>query len=307
MNYDRRRAELADFLKKRRLALQPEEVGLPSRTSRRTPGLRREDVADLAGISACWYSRLEQARNIRVSDQVLNSLAEALRLNSRERDYLLTLANEDSRSRVNSGADGVPLDLQRILDSQHPHPAFVLGPRFNILAWNQARTDVYGDLGHIPAEHRHMLRLFFGGYLRDRIQNWEASARSVLAEFRAATGSYVHEPWFTLLVRELSKESPEFRDWWQRHEIESHHVTTREVRHPSVGQMVLEENALLVDDCSGRRIILEIPQPGTGTENKLTALSSHRSHRSYRSHRVRTTPEYMLRRSVSHQQWDNHC
>ncbi|MEU2673323.1 helix-turn-helix transcriptional regulator [Streptomyces sp. NPDC007164] len=273
MNYDQRRAELADFLRTRRVALQPEEVGLPTRTSRRTPGLRREDVADLAGISACWYTRLEQARDIRVSDHVLNSLAEALRLNTEERDHLLALASEDVRSSAHVPTDGVPPTLQRILDSQHPHPAFALGPRFNILAWNQARTDVYGDLTEIPAEHRHLLWLFFGGYMRELIQNWEQCARSVLAEFRAATGLYVHEPWFTSLVRELSRNSSEFRSWWQQHEIEGHHAAARELRHPSVGRMVLEECALIVDDCSDRRIVLEIPQPGTGTENKLAELS----------------------------------
>ncbi|MCX4867538.1 helix-turn-helix transcriptional regulator [Streptomyces sp. NBC_00257] len=273
MNYDQRRAELADFLRTRRVALQPEEVGLPTRSSRRTPGLRREDVADLAGISACWYTRLEQARNIRVSDHVLNSLAEALRLNAEERDHLLALASEDARSSAHVPTDGVPPALQRILDSQHPHPAFALGPRFNILAWNQARTDVYGDLNEIPAEHRHMLWLFFGGYMHELIQNWEQCARSVLAEFRAATGLYVHEQWFTSLVRELSRNSAEFRSWWRQHEIEGHHVAARELRHPSVGRMVLEECALIVDDCSDRRIVLEIPQPGTGTENKLAELS----------------------------------
>ncbi|MEU6015565.1 helix-turn-helix transcriptional regulator [Streptomyces sp. NPDC047515] len=296
MNYDHRRAELADFLKTRRLALQPEEVGLPPRTSRRTPGLRREDVADLAGISACWYSRLEQARNIRVSDHVLNSLAEALRLNAEERDHLLALSSKETRSSASIPTDGVPPALQRILDSQHPHPAFALGPRFNILAWNQARTDVYGDLEKIPPEHRHMLWLFFGGYMRELIQNWEPSARSVLADFRAATGLYVHEPWFTELVRDLSRNSQEFRAWWQQHEIEKHHVTAREVKHPFAGHMVLEESALIVDDHSGRRIILEIPQPGTGTENKLMALCC-------RSQRIKIPPWRALRRPIS---WEQH-
>ncbi|MEV6160358.1 helix-turn-helix transcriptional regulator [Streptomyces sp. NPDC052052] len=300
MNYDRQRAELADFLKTRRLALQPEEVGLPPRTSRRTPGLRREDVADLAGISVCWYSRLEQGRNIRVSDQVINALAEALRLSGEERAYFLALANKDARSSAQASEDGISPALQRALDSQHPHPALVLGPRFDILAWNQARTDVYGDLGAIPPEHRHMLWLFFGGYLRELIHNWEPSARTVLAKFRAVTGSYVHEPWFTTLVHELSEKSPEFRGWWQQHEIERPHVTTREVRHPSVGLMVLEENALLVDDSSDRRIILEIPQPGTGTEHKLTALS-------VRPDRGRAPSEYVLESPVPQGQWENHC
>ncbi|MFF8912690.1 helix-turn-helix transcriptional regulator [Streptomyces sp. NPDC015032] len=298
MNYNQRRVELANFLKTRRLALQPEEVGLPSRAARRTPGLRREDVADLAGISVCWYSRLEQARNIRVSDQVLNSLAKALRLNAEERDYLLALANMDARSSASVPADGVTPALQHILDSQHPHPAFALGPRFNILAWNQARTDVYGDLTEIPPEHRHMLWLFFGGYLRGLVQNWEPSARSVLAAFRAATGLYVHEPWFTALVRELSESSPEFRTWWQQHEIERRRVTAREVKHPSVGRMVLEEVALVVDDCSDQRIVLEVPQPGTGTENKLTALSCL-------PRRALTPPWYVLRRPASREQRNN--
>ncbi|MFF0781364.1 helix-turn-helix transcriptional regulator [Streptomyces sp. NPDC003720] len=283
MNDDPRRAELADFLRTRRLALQPEEVGLPPRTSRRTPGLRREDVADLAGISSCWYSQLEQARDIRVSDHVLNSLAGALRLNGEEHDYLLTLASEDGRTSATVPTNGVPPTLQRILDSQLPHPAFALGPRFNILAWNQARTVVYGDLAATTPSHRHLLRLFFSDHMRELIQNWEPSARSILAEFRSATGLYVHEPWFTTLVHELSECSADFRAWWRQHEIGRQRVTTREVRHPLVGRMMLEETALLVDDRSGRRVILETPQPGTGTEDKLTALT-------WRYHPVQTPP-----------------
>ncbi|WP_405687184.1 helix-turn-helix transcriptional regulator [Streptomyces sp. NBC_00057] len=275
MSHDQRRAELADFLRTRRLALQPEAVGLTSRAShRRTPGLRREDVADLASISVSWYSSLEQARNIRVSDHVLTSLAEALRLSAEERDYFFALASEgDARSSADVPTDGVPPTLQRILDSQQPHPAFVLGPRFDILAWNRATTDVYGDPTAIPPEHRHLVWLFFGGYLRDLILNWEPSARSLLAEFRAATGMYVHEPWFITLVGELSRNSREFCRWWQQHEVERHHVTAREVKHPRVGRLVLEETALVVDDRSGRRIVVEIPRPGTETESRLAALS----------------------------------
>ncbi|MFF9178869.1 helix-turn-helix transcriptional regulator [Streptomyces sp. NPDC014793] len=273
MNDDPRRAELADFLRTRRLALQPEEVGLPRRPSRRTPGLRREDVADLAGISSCWYSQLEQARKIRVSDQVLNSLADALRLNGEEHDYLLTLGSGDPRSSATAPANGVPPTLQRILDSQLPHPAFALGPRFDILAWNRARTDVYGDPAATIPAHRHLLWLFFSDHMRELMQNWEPSARSILADFRSATGLYVHEPWFTALVRELSENSPEFRALWREHEIGKQRVTSREVGHPLVGRMMLEETALVVDDRSGRRVILETPQPGTGTEDKLTALA----------------------------------
>ncbi|MFJ9830304.1 helix-turn-helix transcriptional regulator [Streptomyces sp. NPDC101169] len=287
MNDDPRRAELADFLKTRRLALQPEEVGLPPRTSRRTPGLRREDVADLAGISSCWYSQLEQARKIRVSDHVLSSLAGALRLNGEEYDYLLALASEDGRSSTAVPANGVPSTLQRILDSQLPHPAFVVGPRFNILAWNQARTDVYGDLAGTAPAHRHLLWLFFSDHMRELLQNWEPSARSILAEFRSATGLYVHEPWFTALVRELSESSAEFYAWWRRHEIGRQRVATREVTHPLVGRMTLEETTLVVDDRSGRRVILEIPKPGTGTEDKLTALT-------WRYHPVQTPPSPAL-------------
>lgn len=136
-----------------------------------------------------------------------------------------------------------------------------------------------------------MLWLFFGGHMREMIHNWEPSARSVLAEFRAATGLYVHEPWFTTLVRELGQNSMDFRRWWQQHEIEKHHVTTREVEHPFVGRMVLEESVLVVDDRSGRRIILETPQPGTGTEKKLTALS-------WQSHPVQDPSRHVLESRV---------
>jgi transcriptional regulator with XRE-family HTH domain len=273
---EQRRAELADFLKIRRLALQPEEVGLKVAQSsrRRTPGLRREEVADLAGISISWYTWLEQGRKIRVSTQVLGALSTALRLSTDQRDYLFTLAHADAQPNAsNMSAEPVRPALHRIIHSQDPNPAYILGPRLDLLAWNRATTAVYGDLGAIPPQHRHVLWLLFGGYLRTLIVNWEPNARFVLAAFRANTGRYVHERWFTTLVGELSQCSEQFRDWWSQHDVERQPVTYKELSHPLVGRLVLEQTALLVDDCSGQRIILYTPQPGTGTEPKLTELA----------------------------------
>lgn len=278
---DERRVELADFLRARRLALQPEEVGMkvaqPSR--RRTRGLRREEVADLAGISVSWYTWLEQGRKIQASDQVLGALSAALQLSADQRDYLLTLGHENTHSSAPDGLlDDVRPAIRRVLDSHEPNPAYILGPRFDVLAWNHATAAVYGDWALIPPQRRHVLWLLFGDYLRGVIVNWEPNAQFVLAAFRAATGAHVREQWFTSLIQELSDASAEFRLWWSQHDVERKPVAYKVIAHPLVGRLVLEQTALLVDDCSGQRMILYTPQRGTGAERKLAELANaHRA------------------------------
>jgi len=272
MNDVTRRRELARFLRARRSALQPAEAGLTNRRGRRrTPGLRREGGAERAAISVSWYTRLEQGRDIHVSDATLDSLATSLRLDPAEREYLHKLARASSTGgpACGDGAD-LPARVQRILDAHEPNPGYVIDRKFDLIAWNRSALRVFGDFSIIPRDERNVLRMLFG-MLRLRIVNWEPNARFVIGAFRASTSEHVNEPWFTRLVTDLSRDSTEFRCWWSEYNVERP-VAYKKIRHPLVGDMVLEQTSLLFDDGSARRLIFYTPMPNTGAEAKLKQL-----------------------------------
>ncbi|MDQ3899483.1 MAG: helix-turn-helix transcriptional regulator [Actinomycetota bacterium] len=271
---DAQRAELGRFLRARRLALRPEEAGItPHQGRRRTPGLRREEVAERAAISVSWYTWLEQGRDIHVSDAVLDSIAESLQLDTPQRTYLYSLARGQGRGRAHPGDAGcLPASIHHILASHEPSPGYVIDRRFDIIGWNKAALAAFGDFSVLPMDERNVLHLLFSDFLRSHLLNWEANARFALGAFRASTWAYVEEPWFKKLVAELSHRNENFRCWWSEYNVELRPVADKEIDHPMVGRMVLEETALLLDDGSGRRLILYTPKPGTGTDAKLSKL-----------------------------------
>ena len=275
MGDEQRRAELADFLKTRRLALQPGGAGLKTSGRRRTPGLRREEVADLAGVSVSWYTWLEQGRPVRASEQALDAIRAALRLDADGQEYLRALGRQEGQAAASPVQEVRPATL-RLIEAQDPAPAYVLGPRFDLLAWNAATTAVYGDFGALPPGRRHVLWLLFGeSRMRRLIVNWEPNARYVLAAFRARTARYVDEPWYPVLVGELRRASGEFRAWWACHEVGHRPVGHKVLAHPVVGRLMLEQSALAVDDCSGQLVILYTPQDRPDAE-KLATLAARR-------------------------------
>ena len=179
---DERRREIADFLKTRRMRRQPEELGLPRGRRRRTPGLRREEVAAAAGVSAEWYTWLEQAREVRPSAQVLTRIGAALRLEPNETRHLLTLGGYAVPA---SGSDlprsvSVSLRLQRLIDQMDYGPAWVFGERWDIVAWNRAASVIHGDLATLQGIERNALyQLFLGDRMRSILVDWEAHGRHV--------------------------------------------------------------------------------------------------------------------------------
>ena len=186
---DKRRKELADFLKTRRARLTPAQAGLPDGGRRRTPGLRREEVAMLASVSTVWYTWLEQERDVRPSAQVLDSVAGALRLDPDEKAHLFALADQGSYYPLVRREEVVSPALRRALDALNPNPAYVMGRRWDKLAWNDAMTLVFGDLGSLPAKERNTLwSMFTNQRMRQTIPDWESHARHVLAQFRARLG-----------------------------------------------------------------------------------------------------------------------
>ncbi len=273
--YDQeRRRELAHFLRTRRARLSPEAVGLPRNARRRMPGLRREELAVLAGIGVTWYTNLEQGRAITVSVQVLERLAQVLQLTTVERNHLFYLA------RQHHPADPVPLTtsvspvLQRILDNLGTSPAYITNPCWDLLAWNRAMARVYQtDFGTLTTCERNLLRfMFMAPIQRVLLPNWEQAAQGLLAQFRASTEQYVGEFWRAALVTELDRDSPEFRAWWPQHDLQVTHTEKKALHHPLVGQLVLQPAAFQVMNAPDLRMVIYTPLAEANTISKLTQL-----------------------------------
>jgi transcriptional regulator with XRE-family HTH domain len=249
VNNEERRKALADFLKTRRARLSPDSVGLPKkRSSRRTPGLRREEVAQLAGISVTWYTWLEQGRDIIASEQVLESIAATLRLTTNERNYVFRLAHKQAPADPRPIVQTVSPALRSVLDGLGTRPAWIVERRWNILAWNRAACEVFGDFGVMPFGERNILRFVFTNEaLRRRLVDWEAFARSMLATFRATSSEYVDEPWFARSVEHLKEASPEFLEWWPRHDVQGAPLERVRLNHPDVGPLEFDNVSFLVN------------------------------------------------------------
>src|SRR4051794_13443102 len=219
-NAERRRDELAHFLKARRASLLPEDVGLPGGGRRRTPGLRREEVAQLAGVGTTWYTWLEQGRDVRASRSVLEALAQALRLTPAERAHLILLGRGEELSGEELPRETVSPTLQRLIENLGTGPAYILGRRQDYLAWNRALAVVMGDPAELPEGRRNQIWATFTDPRRRRMMSdWEETARSAVARFRADCARHVGDPSFDELISALLEASPEFREWWPRHEV----------------------------------------------------------------------------------------
>lgn len=268
---DRERAELAAYLRARRSRLQPIDVDLVPGRRRRTPGLRREEVAELAGVSSDWYTWLEQGRAINASPQVLGRLAEALRLSLDERRYLFALARRASEDPATSERPpAVSPGLRQILDGQGRLPASLEGRRTEILAWNRAAESVFGDFAAVPEANRTWLKLLFTDTpVRHRFPAWEAVASDVLETYRAASTNFLGDPSHVRDVAELSQVSDQFRRWWSLHGVTGCFERRRDVLHPTVGLLSFEVTALHVHGSPDLVLCLYTTPPGSETWHKL--------------------------------------
>jgi transcriptional regulator with XRE-family HTH domain len=270
---ERRRAELADFLRNRRASLKPEDVGLPNGGRRRTPGLRREEVAQLASMGATWYTWLEQGRDVRASLEVLEALARALRLNQAERTHLVLLGRGEEPPPCKSPAERASPTLRRLIDNLGPNPAFILGRRWDYLAWNAAATALLGDLGSIPrASRNHAWLTFTDPARREMFTDWERSSRLLVAKFRADSARHLGDPEFESLIGALRKTSPEFSRAWDRHEVSQSSEGRKDLRHPKVGMLSFSHAVFHPAEASEQRLILYSPLPDHDTPAKLAIL-----------------------------------
>jgi transcriptional regulator with XRE-family HTH domain len=269
----RRRAELADFLRQRRASLQPEEVGLPGGGRRRTPGLRREEVAQLAGVGTTWYTWLEQGRDVRASFDVLEAIAGALRLTPAERNHLMLLGRGEQAPEFRPPPERVTAPVRRLIENLGNNPAFILGRRWDYLAWNKAALAVLGDFTHVPKPQRnHVWLSFMDPERRERFTDWERSIRLMVARFRADSAHHVGDPAFEELISALRRSSPEFCKLWKRHEVAHTGAGRKELNHPVVGRLVFEHAVFNPAETPEQRLALYSPLPDEDTPAKLARL-----------------------------------
>ena len=252
--------ELPHFLRARRGAVQPADVGLPPGGRRRTPGLRREEVAMLAGVSVSWYTWLEQGRPINVSLEVLDALARVLRLDPAERDHLVELAGHSIRHTGTPAGADVPEWAERLLSSVDPAPAYLLGPTWEFLAWNAAMEHLFPPLADLPTNERNLVWVMFAmPETRDLIVDWSTEARRVLSQFRADITPWRDEPAVVDLVARLRSVSSQFDEWWERHDVAGFETRLRRFNHPTDGQLTFEYQQLIPAGRTDLRFVVQLP------------------------------------------------
>ena len=274
-----RRTELSDFLRTRRAAIGPAEAGLDAtHERRRVPGLRREELALLAGVSVDYYVRLEQGRGgVHPSDSVLAALARALRLDEAEHAHLRRLARAPlAQPPRRSRRQRVRPEVQRLLDRMPDVPTFVLGRRMDILAWNELAARLHVDYGALPPRMRNMPRLvFLDEDSRRLFADWEQVARETVAYLRFEASAQPDDADLHALVGELSTASPEFGRWWARHDVREKSHGVKRYRHALVGDLELHYETLALPGDERQTLVTFTAAPGSPSETALRTLALH--------------------------------
>jgi transcriptional regulator with XRE-family HTH domain len=249
--------EVASLLRSRRERLQPSDVGLPAGARRRTSGLRREEVAQLASISTTYYTFLEQGRDVRPSRQILDALADALRLSGAERSYLHELVHgAPQRPGTASAAEKLPAAVADLVDRLDPHPTYVTGRCWDVLAANRAARELWIDWPSLPPARRNMLWwTFMEPAARSVLIEWEAEASAQLARFRTAAARHPGDPDFASLIARLQAGSAEVRAWWPRHDVAPLSSGSKRIRHPVLGELTFSHVVLQLADDPEQKIV----------------------------------------------------
>nr|WP_090277514.1 helix-turn-helix transcriptional regulator [Mycolicibacterium komanii]CRL72079.1 putative transcriptional regulator [Mycolicibacterium komanii] len=272
-------AELKEFLRTRRARLRVDdvEIGGTSRV-RRVPGLRREEVAQLAGVSVDYYSRLEQGRHLNVSDEVLDAVARALRLDEVERSYLFQIARTNTRRarRRPAPVQRVRPGVRRVLETlDDVTPAFVFGRRMDMLAANRLARALIGDFEALPPRERNLLRFtFLDESARELYTDWEEVARDNVAILRLDAGRHPDDPLLTELVGELAVKSEEFRRWWADHNVRERTHGTKRYHHPLVGDLAVNYESVAVLGDPDQTLCIYTAEPGSPSETALRLLAN---------------------------------
>lgn len=272
-----RRAELGEFLRSRRARLRPEEFGLSAYGQRRrVPGLRREELAQLAGVSVDHYIRLEQGRSLHFSAEVLDAVARALRLDATERAHLHRLARP-APATAPGPADRRPLrsGIYRLLSSIHDVPAYLVDRNTTVLAWNPLAAALITDFGALPPAQRSMARLtFLDEGMRHLYADWPARARAIVGFLRLDAGHRPADPSTAALIEELSADSAEFRELWAEHQVKDKRYGRYLYRHPLVGELELAYETLRLPDDPGLALVMHTAEEGTASHTALQLLAT---------------------------------
>jgi transcriptional regulator with XRE-family HTH domain len=284
-NGHHRRAELAAFLRARRERITPEQAGLPPGSRRRTPGLRREEVAQLSGVGVTWYTWLEQGRQINASPQVLSAVARTLLLDQAEREHLFRLADlpdaATAAGTVSSGCEQVLPEVQEILDALAPMPASVVNERFDLLAWNAAYEALWpGVTGSAPGERNILWQCFTYPDCCHPYVNRHEQVAMLVAQLRGAYGRHLGEPAWTGFVRRLQAVSATFARLWDEHEVASQASYLKIFRHPAYPKLTLTTTSLAVQAVPGTRMVVYRPADEVTREaiSKLLAGDGTEAH-----------------------------
>ncbi|MFI7130712.1 helix-turn-helix transcriptional regulator [Nonomuraea sp. NPDC050153] len=273
------RSEVREFLISRRAKITPQQAGLPVYGgNRRVPGLRREEVAMLAGVSAEYYARLERGNLSGVSESVLESLARALRLDEAERAHLFDLArtaNAGPRARRRPAQQQIRPGIQHLLDSMTDAAAYVRNGRLDIIAANRLARALYAPVFDDPARPVNLARFrFLNPRARDFYPDWEESAHTTVALLRTEAGRDPYDRALTDLVGELATRSEEFRALWAAHNVRLHHTGVKNFHHPVVGHLSLPFEAMPLPADPGLTLTAFSAEPGTAAHDTLTLLAS---------------------------------
>jgi transcriptional regulator with XRE-family HTH domain len=271
-----RRTELAEFLRSRRARLRPDAVGVvPYGGRRRVHGLRRDEVAQLAGVSVDYYVRLEQGRTNNVSEAVLDAVVRVLQLDDQERAHLLRLARPDRRPRRSPPAQRVRPAVRHLLDAMTDAAAFVVGRRTDVLAWNRLGAALIADFDVLPPRQRNFARLMFcDDQAQALFSDWPAKARDLVAFLRIEAGHHPDDPALAELVGELSVRSELFRGLWAQHPVRDKGHATARLMHPIVGAMDLSYEALRLTDDPDQLLVTYSGAPESEAAGALRVLAS---------------------------------
>ncbi len=269
------RTDIGEFLRSRRARIQPREAGLQVYGERRrVPGLRREELAQLAGVSADYYGRLEQGRLDNVSDGILEAIARVLRLTRAERDQLFELAGPDRRRRVRTEQTVRP-SQQWVLDALQGAPAYVVGTGLDVLAWNRLACEVLFtvDLDTVPTDERNLAHIMFlEEGVRTRWRPWEPAALATIGGLRMHAARHPQDAAMATLVEKLSGASPEFRKWWADHPVRSDPSSTYGFWHEDVGEFTLTQEAFGFPYLADTHLVVLTAAAGSPDRAALDAL-----------------------------------
>jgi len=252
------RSGLGDFLRSRRMRLDPEAMGLSRARRRRTPGLRREEVAERAGIGVDWYIRLEQGRSVSPSTTTIDALARALRLDTVEHAHLRSLARNGDRRAFSR--EIVPDPIRRLVESLH-QPAYVTGRRWDVLAWNEAAADIFTSFVRLTEANRNILLYMLTDPEARRLfgETWPDEAKRMVAQFRATHDLWASDPAFLDLLERLRRGSADFATWWEAHDIRSVAAGRKLLNHPEKGLQHFEYSTFQANDDPALKLVIYTP------------------------------------------------